>query len=75
MGDFIIFVMNEVIINLNGYKIINKFGDIFIVNKDSKLIINGNGIVDNVSYGKVCIYNNGIVIFNGGIYIRSKENG
>ena len=74
-GDFTISATNEVIINLNGHKITNKAGDTFTVNKDSKLTINGNGTVDNVSHGKACIYNNGTVILNGGTYIRSKENG
>lgn len=74
-GDFTISATNEVIINLNGHKITNKSGDTFTVNKDSKLTINGNGTVDNVSHGKACIYNNGTVILNGGTYIRSKENG
>lgn len=61
-GDFTISATNEVIINLNGHKITNKSGDTFTVNKDSKLTINGNGTVDNVSHGKACIYNNGTVI-------------
>ena len=74
-GDFTISATNEVIINLNGHKITNKSGDTFTVNKDSKLTINGNGTVDNVSHGKACIYNNGTVILNDGTYIRSKENG
>ena len=74
-GDFTISATKEVIINLNGHKITNKSGDTFTVNKDSKLTINGNGTVDNVSHGKTCIYNNGTVILNDGTYIRSKENG
>ena len=74
-GDFTISATKEVIINLNGHKITNKSGDTFTVNKDSKLTINGNGTVDNVSHGKACIYNNGTVILNDGTYIRSKENG
>ena len=69
-GDFTISATKEVIINLNGHKITNKSGDTFTVNKDSKLTINGNGTVDNVSHG-----NNGTVILNDGTYIRSKENG
>lgn len=74
-GDFIISATNEVIINLNGYKITNKVGDTFTVNQGSKLTINGNGTVDNVTHQKACIYNNGTVVLNGGTYTRSKENG
>lgn len=74
-GDFIISATNEVIINLNGYKITNKVGDTFTVNQGSKLTINGNGTVDNVTHQKACIYNNGTVVLNGGEYTRSKENG
>lgn len=74
-GDFIISAMNDVIINLNGYKITNKVGDTFTVNQGSKLTINGNGTVDNVTHQKACIYNNGTVVLNGGEYTRSKENG
>lgn len=74
-GDFIISAMNDVIINLNGYKITNKVGDTFTVNQGSKLTINGNGTVDNVTHQKACIYNNGTVVLNGGTYTRSKENG
>lgn len=72
-GDFIISATNEVIINLNGYKITNKLGDTFTVNKDSKLTINGNGKVDNITHQKACIYNNGTVVLNGGEYTRSYE--
>lgn len=71
-GDFIISATN-VIINLNGHKITNKLGDTFTVNKGSKLTLNGEGTVDNVSDGKACIYNNGTVVLNGGTYTRSKE--
>lgn len=73
-GDFIISAA-DVTINLNGYKITNKSGDTFTVNKDCKLTINGKGTVDNVTHAKACIYNNGTVVLNGGTYIRSKENG
>lgn len=75
IGDFTISATNEVTINLNGYKITNKVGDTFTVNKGSKLIINGSGTVDNVTHAKACIYNNGTVILNGGTYTRSQEKG
>ncbi len=74
-GDFIISAKNDVTINLNGYEITNKLGDTFTVNKGSKLIINGNGTVDNITHAKACIYNNGTVVLNGGTYTRSQENG
>lgn len=74
-GDFTISATAEVIIHLNGHKITNKLGDTFTVNKGSKLIINGNGTVDNITHAKACIYNNGTVVLNGGTYTRSLENG
>lgn len=74
-GDFTISATADVTINLNGYKITNKSGDTFTVNKGSKLTISGSGTVDNVTHAKACIYNNGTVVLNGGEYTRSKENG
>lgn len=72
-GDFVISATNDVTINLNGYKVTNKLGDTFTVNQGSKLTINGNGTVDNVTHQKACIYNNGTVVLNGGEYTRSHE--
>lgn len=74
-GDFVISATNDVTINLNGYKVTNKLGDTFTINKGSKLTLNGNGTVDNITHAKACIYNNGTVVLNGGSYTRSKENG
>lgn len=74
-GDFVVSAEKPVTIDLNGHKITNKSDDTFIVNFGSKLIIKGNGTVDNVTNGKACIYNNGEVVLEGGEYTRSKEAG
>lgn len=74
-GDFVISAEKPVTIDLNGYTITNKSDDTFTVNFGSKLIIKGNGTVDNVTNGKACIYNNGEVVLEGGEYTRSKEAG
>lgn len=65
----------SVTINLNGHKITNKVGDTFTVNSGSSLTIEGEGIVDNVTHARACIYNNGKVLLDGGTYTRSLENG
>lgn len=74
-GDFVVSATEPVIINLNGHTITNVSGDNFTVNIGSTLTINGEGIVDNISHQKACIYNNGTVTLNGGTYTRSKETG
>lgn len=74
-GDFVISAEEPVVIDLNGHTITNKSDDTFTVNFGSTLTINGNGIVDNVTDGKTCIYNNGTVVLNGGEYTRSQEAG
>ena len=52
--------------NVNSHTIFNK----------GTLTINGNkGTVDNVTHGKVAVYNIGTVSLNGGTYDRSKEDG
>lgn len=73
-GDFVVSATTSVTINLNGHKITNKVGDTFTVNHGSSLTIEGEGIVDNVTHARACIYNNGKVLLNGGTYTRSLEN-
>lgn len=61
-------------IDLAGHKLTN-VNSHTIFNKGT-LTINGNkGTVDNVTHGKVAVYNIGKVTLNGGTYDRSKENG
>lgn len=74
-GDFVVSATTSVTINLNGHKITNKVGDTFTVNSGSSLTIEGEGIVDNVTHARACIYNNGKVLLDGGTYTRSLENG
>lgn len=61
-------------IDLAGHKLTN-VNSHTIFNKGT-LTINGNkGTVDNVTHGKVAVYNIGTVSLNGGTYDRSKEDG
>lgn len=63
-----------VTLDLNGKKLTNVASHT-IFNKGT-LTINGNkGTVDNVTHGKVAVYNIGKVTLNGGTYDRSKEDG
>lgn len=68
----------NVIIDLNGFAVTNKTSDTFTVPISSSLTINDSsegktGVVDNVTHAKACIYNNGTVTLNGGMFTRSKE--
>jgi len=74
-GDFVVSATTPVTVKLNGHKITNKASDTFTVNHGSSLTIEGEGIVDNVTHARACIYNNGKVLLNGGTYTRSLENG
>jgi hypothetical protein len=38
---------------------------------DSKLTVEGSGIIDNTGSGQASVYNNGTLILNGGTYDRS----
>ena len=74
-GNFVVSATTPVTVKLNGHKITNKASDTFTVNHGSSLTIEGEGIVDNVTHARACIYNNGKVLLNGGTYTRSLENG
>lgn len=72
--DVVIPADKTVTLNLNGKKLTNVASHT-IFNKGT-LTINGNkGTVDNVTHGKVAVYNIGKVTLNGGTYDRSKEDG
>lgn len=72
--DVVIPAGSDVTLDLNGKKLTN-VNSHTIFNKGT-LTINGNkGTVDNVTHGKVAVYNIGKVTLNGGTYDRSKENG
>ena len=72
--DVVIPADKTVTLDLNGKKLTNVASHT-IFNKGT-LTINGNkGTVDNVTHGKVAVYNIGKVTLNGGTYDRSKEDG
>ena len=72
--DVVIPADKTVTLDLNGKKLTNVASHT-IFNKGT-LTINGNkGTVDNVTHGKVAVYNIGTVSLNGGTYDRSKEDG
>ena len=65
-----------VTLDLNGYTLTNEAGkDTITVANGAKLVITGNGTVDNVSHGMAAVFNNGTTTLNGGTYTRSKETG
>lgn len=61
-------------IDLAGHKLTN-VNSHTIFNKGTLTINGNNGTVDNVTHGKVAVYNIGKVTLNGGTYDRSKEDG
>ena len=72
--DVVIPAGKTITLDLNGKKLTNVASHT-IFNKGT-LTINGNkGTVDNVTHGKVAVYNIGKVTLNGGTYDRSKEDG
>ena len=64
----------DIILDLNGKKLTNVASHT-IFNKGTLTINGNNGTVDNVTHGKVAVYNIGKVTLNGGTYDRSKEDG
>lgn len=64
----------DIILDLNGKKLTNVASHT-IFNKGTLTINGNNGTVDNVTHGKVAVYNIGTVSLNGGTYDRSKEDG
>jgi hypothetical protein len=71
--DVTIWTGDDITLDLNGCNITNSSNDkpsIFIY-LDSKLTVEGSGIIDNTGSGQACVYNNGTLILNGGTYDRS----
>jgi len=75
-------VGKNITLDLGNSKLTNKSGDTITVALGATLTITGNsedetkvGTVDNVTNGKADIVNNGTVILNGGLYLRSEETG
>ena len=80
--DIMISVGKNITLDLGNSKLTNKSGDTITVALGATLTITGNsedetkvGTVDNVTNGKADIVNNGTVILNGGLYLRSEETG
>ena len=80
--DITISVGKNITLDLGNSKLTNKSGDTITVALGATLTITGNsedetkvGTVDNVTNGKADIVNNGTVILNGGLYLRSEETG
>lgn len=71
--DVVIPADKTVTLDLNGKKLTNVASHTIFNN--GTLTINGEGTVDNVTHGKVAVYNIGTVSLNGGTYDRSKEDG
>lgn len=71
--DVIIPADKTITLDLNGKKLTNVASHTIFNN--GTLTINGEGTVDNVTHGKVAVYNIGTVSLNGGTYDRSKEDG
>ena len=66
----------EIELDLNGKTITNAKAHTIYVSEGATLVINGDGVVDNISHAKAAIYNyGGTVTLNGGKYTRSFENG
>lgn len=66
----------EIELDLNGKTITNVKAHTIYVSEGATLVINGDGVVDNISHAKAAIYNyGGTVTLNGGRYTRSFENG
>ena len=75
----------DITLDLGNSKLTNKSGDTITVALGATLTVTGNGesadedgsagTVDNVTNGKADIVNNGTVILNGGLYLRSEETG
>jgi hypothetical protein len=71
--DVTIWTGNDITLDLNGCNITNLSKDkptIFLY-LDSKLTVEGSGIIDNTGSGQASVYNNGTLILNGGTYDRS----
>lgn len=65
-----------VIIDLNGYKIVNTSAfHTIVVEKGGNLTIRGEGTVDNISHGKGAVVNHGTFTLEGGTLTRSAETG
>ena len=64
---------DELTIDLGEYTITNKDGH--TITNSGTLTIKGDGTVDNVTHRKAAIWNEGIMIIDGGNYTRSDENG
>lgn len=71
--DVVIPADKTITLDLNGKKLTNVASHTIFNN--GTLTINGEGTVDNVTHGKVAVYNIGTVSLNGGTYDRSKEDG
>ena len=73
--DLVVPEDTKVTLNLNGYKISNKFDH--TINNKGTLDINGVGTIDNVTHQKAAINNElgATATLNGGTYTRSNENG
>ena len=73
--DLVVPEDTKVTLNLNGYKISNKFDH--TINNKGTLDINGVGTIDNVTHQKAAINNElgATATLNGGTYTRSQENG
>ena len=75
----------DITLDLGNSKLTNKSGDTITVELGATLTVTGNGesadedgsagIVDNTTHQKADIVNNGTVILNGGLYLRSEETG
>ena len=68
--------LSDVIIDLNGFNITNSGSeDTITVKNGAKLVVVGNGTVDNTVHAKAAVWNEGTTTLSGGTYTRSNENG
>lgn len=76
-------VSGSVTLDLNGHRLTNVAGDTITVPIGASLTVTDSiqgaggrvGVVDNITNGTACIFNNGTVVLERGTFIRSAEAG